>query len=73
MKPLQTMSGVLNGEGVFASDAISPDKRPLTPEIIAKLGPHRKGIIAGFDAFKNTGVFPEDALEYQLKVRAEWD
>lgn len=50
-----------------------PAKRPLTPEIIARLGPNRRGIVAGFGIFKGTGVFPEDSLEYQLEVRAEWD
>lgn len=72
-KALQAAFGILKDKVVFASDVISPDKRPLTPEIIARLGPHKTGIIAGFGALKNTGVFPEDALEYQLEVRAEWD
>jgi hypothetical protein len=60
--------------GVDEQPSVSlPAKRPLTPEIISRLGPHRKGIVAGFGIFKNTGVFPEDSLEYQLEVRAEWD
>lgn len=50
-----------------------PDKQPLSPEIIARLGPERKGIVAGFGALKDTGIFPEDSLEYQLEVRAEWN
>lgn len=45
----------------------------LTPEVIARLGEHRKGIIAGFGIFKDQGVFPDDALTYQLEVRADWD
>lgn len=52
---------------------LSPAKQPLSPEIIARLGPERKGIVAGFGALKDTGIFPEDSLEYQLEVRAEWN
>jgi hypothetical protein len=45
----------------------------LPPETIKRLGGRRKGIVAAFGLFKGTDVFPEDGLEYQLEVRAEWD
>lgn len=45
-KALQAAFGILKGRGIYAADDVSLDKRPLTPAIIARLGPHRKGIIA---------------------------
>jgi len=57
-----------------------PDQKPvicnknaLPPETLARLGERRKATIAAFGVLNGTGVFPEDGLEYQFEVRAEWD
>jgi len=62
------------------SSQTQPDQKPvicnkssLPPETLARLGERRKATIAAFGILKDTGVFPEDGLEYQLEVRAEWD
>lgn len=49
------------------------NKSALPPEILARLGARRKATIVAFGILKGTGVFPDDGLEYQLEVRAEWD
>lgn len=51
----------------------SQNKTALPPETIARLGERRQATLAAFGLFKGTGVFPDDGLEYQLEVRAEWD
>jgi hypothetical protein len=42
---------------------------PLTAE---QLDQQERALIAAFGILKGTGVFPEDALDYQYEVRAEW-
>jgi|GEM_PF-3670023 len=52
-----------------------PDKQVQKPEpdIAAKLEARKKAVVAAFGILKGKDVFPEDGLEYQLEVRAEWD
>ncbi|MRW92419.1 hypothetical protein GJ699_20690 [Duganella sp. FT80W] len=57
-----------------ALPSLTPSATGILPlAVIARLGERRKGILAGFGILKGTGVFPDDSLEYQLEVRAEWD
>jgi len=44
----------------------------LTPPSEAELKERREALAAAFGILKGKGVFPEDGLEYQLEVRAEW-
>lgn len=55
------------------SKSVICNKTALPQETLARLGEHRKATIAAFGILKDTGVFPEDGLVYQLEVRAEWD
>ncbi|MYM94815.1 hypothetical protein [Duganella vulcania] len=50
-----------------------PDEQAVQLDIAAKLEARNKAIAAAFGILKGKDVFPEDGLEYQLEVRAEWD
>ena len=56
-----------------------PDRKIIPPSVALpsvtaeQLAQRDKAMKAAFGIFKGRDVFPEDGLEYQLEVRAEWD
>lgn len=51
------------------NDPPIPMAQTAQPAVVSR----QKAIAAAFGILKGKGVFPEDALEYQLKLRAECD
>jgi hypothetical protein len=45
----------------------------LPPVTAEQLEQRYAAMKAAFGIFKGKDVFPEDGLEYQIEVRAEWD
>ena len=56
----------------FPTDKSTSKRKPLPLPTAAELKERKEALAAGFGVLKGKGVFPEDGLEYQLAVRAEW-
>lgn len=50
-----------------------PNAQAALADITAKSDARKNAIAATFGILKDKDTFPEDGLDYQLEIRAEWD